>query len=174
MKKKDEILSMLYKLTVAVSELEDQAHVHVTNDVFPPDGAGTDFPRTGNDPVPRWRALVDEKATWALSVGSPLAAVLAELANVEVERVSGRAAALWPFLARIVAVCEAQVGDGWKADPGPVNDGVSIPQQLTVWMLLRSFLETPYSGMSTPGTNAWQALANRAAAWLRHLLDGAS
>jgi hypothetical protein len=60
-------------------------------------------------------------------------------------------------LARIVAVCEGQVGDGWKADP----DGIVL-ERVVQWLL------DPLS------RNDWKCVADRAAAWLRSLTDGAS
>ena len=195
MKKKDEILSMLYKLTVAVSELEDQAHVHVTNDVFPPDDpcghqweartregelkvytctlpTGHMIPRyhvyesseAGDVPVPQWRALVtlasaDTTGTWPYE--SALADILDHLVTVTNSGGSGEGCT--DALARIVAVAEREVGDGWKADPD--NWDRDWDDHVDIWIMLDALGVTE---------QRWMAVGDRAAAWLRDLMDGAS
>ena len=62
-------------------------------------------------PKPKWRQMVDESANipgpaYALS---NVLYLLSELCAPSMDAE--------PALARLVAVCEAQVGDGWQADP---------------------------------------------------------
>ena len=112
------------------------------------------------DPVPQWRASVDA-AKHFLTGEDPLVTVLRSLACVaddsKVTDVN---------LARIVAVAEGQVGDGWKADPydaGRPKGGVYDAEYL-IYAL----------AWTTPGDGRWRVLGDRAAAWLLSLLDGAS
>ena len=120
-------------------------------------------------PVPEWRRLVDLAAgrmdDWMLP--TPLGTVLDIFSYLEMyPRRTGDIIQL----ARLVAVCEAQVGDEWKANDPARNDGISH----SVWRLM-NFVQTPYAGEHRPTDNAWRALANRAAAWLRDLTeDGAA
>ena len=70
-------------------------------------------------------------------------------------------------LARIVARCEREIGDGWQADP---SGWVATP---ALHALLRCVAGVPTGpGTAWPETD-WQGLANAASAWLRDLTDGA-
>jgi hypothetical protein len=61
--------------------------------------------------VPQWRALVDAGLRH-LTREDPLVVVLRSLSNVADPTKDTTA-----NLARVVSICEAQVGDGWQADP---------------------------------------------------------
>lgn len=108
---------------------------------------------TDTEPVPQWRALVDEIVLDRDM--HPLAAVLYALHCLDVFPRARKS------LARIVAVCEAQVGDGWQADPDKVPPG----HWGITWLLAPLSHESP----------AWGTVADRAAAWLESLCtDGAA
>lgn len=107
-------------------------------------------------PVPQWRALVDA-ARHFLTGEEPLVAVLRSLACCVADDSKVTDANLASIL---VAVCEGQVGDGWKADPGRVPHG----HWGIAWLLAPLSHEPP----------DWVVVADRAAAWLRDLTDGAS
>ena len=104
-------------------------------------------------PKPKWRQMVNEEAEKSL-IGTPIGAVLYHLSHVA--NPSEYDAAF--ELANIIAVCEAQVGDGWKADP----DRVPVGHWGISWLLVTLSQEPP----------AWHVLGDRAAAWLRSLTDG--
>ena len=113
------------------------------------------------EPVPQWRVSVD---SWAESgvmgeAEDPLAAVLWLLHRVSLLQGVDHSEVA-DALARIVAVAEGQVGDGWKADPGRVPHG----HWGIAWLLAPLSHEPP----------DWVVVADRAAAWLRSLLDSAS
>lgn len=111
-------------------------------------------------PKPKWREMVDVDAiaTEAISdCRTPLAIVLdclSRLAHDEPLYAKGA-------LARIVVICEAQVGDGWQADPAawPMT-----PNLTTLLVYL-----TDRNGYGEP---RWHDLGNAASAWLRSLTDG--
>ena len=113
--------------------------------------------------VPEWRALVDEYA--AEDVPPQMAAlsyVLHDLAEVE------RGTDPRYALARIVARCEREIGDGWQADP---SGWVATP---ALHALLRCVAGVPTGpGTAWPETD-WQGLANAASAWLRDLTDASA
>ena len=104
------------------------------------------------EPVPQWRAVVDA-ARHFLTGEEPLVTVLRSLACVADD------SKVTDALARIVAVCEGQVGDGWKAYPGRVPHG----HWGIAWLLTPLSHEPPN----------WPVVADRSAAWLRSLTDGA-
>ena len=113
----------------------------------------TTCPCADPEPVPQWRALVDE-----VGLGTyvyPLAAVLRDVAYL-----AGGGLYERNVLAHTVAVAEGQVGDGWKADPGRVPHG----HWGIAWLLAPLSHEPPN----------WPVVADRSAAWLRSLTDGAS
>lgn len=113
-----------------------------------------DTPEPDPEPVPEWRALVNEvKLPRDLH---PLAAVLYDLHCLDVFPRAKKS------LARIVAVAEREVGDGWQADP---SGWVATPA-------LHALLRCAGPGTAWPETD-WQGLANAASAWLRDLTDGA-
>ena len=101
-------------------------------------------------PRAKWRQEVDD---WVAEVPYPLGSTLRELADLEygAEPTTVR-------LARIVAICEQEVGDGWRANP----DRVPVGHWGISWLLVTLSHEPP----------AWRVLGDRAAAWLRSLTDG--
>lgn len=101
-------------------------------------------------PKPKWRQEVDD---WVAEVPSSLGSTLRELADLEYGDDPTTVC-----LARIIAICEAQVGDGWEADPDRVPEG----HWGISWLLVPLSHEPP----------AWHVLGDRAAAWLRSLTDG--
>lgn len=103
-------------------------------------------------PKPKWREMVDALPRYV--TGTHLGAVLYHLshvANPDHYNVAEE-------LANIVVVCEAQVGDGWRADPERVHPGFWG----VAWLLVPLSHEPP----------DWAVVGNRAAAWLRSLTDG--
>lgn len=114
------------------------------------------------DPEPEWREWVTAQHDEVVgSRASALEDVLMCLS--EVERGTSKSYAL----ARIVARCEREVGDGWQADP---SGWVATP---ALHALLRCVAGVPTGpGTAWPETD-WQGLANAASAWLRDLTDGA-
>lgn len=99
-------------------------------------------------PKPKWREMVDLAVPYLTHV-DPLVVVLESLANVANPRKVTEA-----NLARIVAICEAQVGDGWQADPDDLTAN-SLP-----------FL------IACVADGNWKGLATSSATWLRSLTDG--
>ena len=104
-------------------------------------------------PKPKWRQMVNEEAEKSL-IGTPIGAVLYHLSHVANPSEYGAAFEL----ANIVAVCEAQVGDGWEADPERVHPGFWG----VAWLLVPLSHEPP----------DWTVVGDRSAAWLRSLTDG--
>ena len=112
-------------------------------------------------PKPKWREAVDERVGWAAGTPSPLGSTLRELADLEYGKVDSYADPTTVCLARIVAIAEAQVGDGWQADPDEWwGDTV------TMHGLLERLACLEYEFAD------WQGLGHAAAAWLRSLTDG--
>lgn len=120
------------------------------------------------EPVPEWRRLVDDHIhsgghVTHSTTGKALSAVLSHLAYLadtdETESTTVRLT-----LACVVAVCEAQVGDHWQANP---PDEVRPPVDLE--LLLRCPV-TPQAKAFEYATN-WKRLATYAAAWLRDLTE---
>ena len=106
---------------------------------------------------PKWREIIDltARSITARSVFTdvdPLADVLSALS----ELAAGDDVTV--SLAQVVAICEAQVGDGWQADPERVHPGFWG----VAWLLVPLSHEPP----------DWAVVGNRAAAWLRSLTDG--
>lgn len=100
-------------------------------------------------PKPKWRESVDRCVKAFPS--DPLGDVLMHLSALSAPKADD-ATREW-HLANIIAVCEAQVGDGWQADPDRVPEG----HWGFSWLLVPLSQEPP----------AWHVLGNRAAAWLR-------
>lgn len=117
-------------------------------------------PEPDPEPVPEWREWVTAQHDEVVgSRASALEDVLMCLSEVE------RGASKNYALARIIAVCEAQVGGGWQADP---SGWVATP---ALHALLRCVAGVPTGpGTAWPETD-WQGLANAASAWLRDLTD---
>ena len=111
-------------------------------------------------PKPKWRELVDEAAAAANRhwLQEPLASTLYHLhLAAAYERAEPH-----EHLANVIAICEAQVGDGWRADPDRANFG-NDPKTV-MWLLdslVRYFEPANYRNTG-----------NRAAYWLRDLCDG--
>ena len=110
------------------------------------------------EPVPQWREWVTAQHDEVVSSrASALEDVLMCLSEVE------RGASKNYALARIVARCEREVGDGWQADP---SGWVATP---ALHALLRCVAGVPTGpGTAWPETD-WQGLANAASAWLRDI-----
>ena len=109
-------------------------------------------------PNPKWRQMVNEARAALLDEFKqpPLPTVLSDLADIADNENDPR-----DSLARIIAVCEAQVGDGWQADPDDWPDSWDDP--VDVWSLLDALCDTE---------DKWQSIGDRAATWLRSLTDG--
>lgn len=117
--------------------------------------------------VPRWRRLVDEQDLYP---EPPLPAVLYDLSwlagatDTESGKVRDRES-----LARIIAVCEREVGDGWQADPDfprvrcSRNDGGPC-----------SDVQCLIDALAKEEQSRWMVLAGRAAAWLAKLTGEAA
>lgn len=105
-----------------------------------------------DQPKPKWRQMVNKEAEKPL-IGTPIGAVLYHLSHVANPNKYDAAFEL----ADIIAVCEAQVGDGWQADPERVHPGFWG----VAWLLVPLSHEPP----------DWAVVGNRAAAWLRSLKD---
>ena len=118
------------------------------------------FPRVTPDPVPEWRRLVDAMPPKPFAERHPLAEILERLAVLDEYSDTGvDETRLYQMnIARIVAVCEQQVGDGWQADPDVVPRG----HWGIAWLLVPLSHEPP----------GWTMVGNRAAAWLRDLTEG--
>ena len=112
-------------------------------------------------PVPEWRALVTAQHDEVVgSRASALEDVLMCLSEVE------RGASKNYALARIIAVAEREVGDGWQADPDRTyRDG----EMNALW------LNDALGLWNKSGNARWKVLGCRAADWLRDLTeDGAA
>jgi hypothetical protein len=112
------------------------------------------------EPVPEWRRLVDAMPPKPFAERHPLAEILERLAVLDEYSDTGvDETRLYQMnIARIVAVCEQQVGDGWQADPDVVPRG----HWGIAWLLVPLSHEPP----------GWTMVGNRAAAWLRDLTEG--
>ena len=109
-------------------------------------------------PVPEWRALVNEvRLPRDLH---PLAAVFYDLHCLDVFPLAKKS------LARIIAVAEREVGDGWQVDPDRTyRDG----EMNALW------LNDALGLWNKSGNARWKVLGCRAADWLRDLTeDGAA
>lgn len=110
-------------------------------------------------PKPRWRELVGQAAK--VVTDNPLEGVLK---NLSVIAYNPSPEGLEWNLARIVAVAEAQVGDGWEADPDSTAYGCAEQDVYDVFILL-----DPLANLT--GSLCWKHVGDRAAAWLRSLTD---
>ena len=119
-------------------------------------------------PKPKWREAVDERFGWAAGTPSPLGSTLRELADLEYGKVDSYADPTTVCLARIVAICEQEVGDGWQADPDEWGDTVTMHDLLG----RLACLEYDDHAMRLGKVTDWQGLGHAAAAWLRSLTDG--
>ena len=108
-----------------------------------------------DSPKPKWRQIADRWSWTALHIPTEqdaLASVLYSLGGI----CAGKVDANW--LGKIIAICEAQVGDGWQADPERVHPGFWG----VAWLLVPLSHEPP----------DWAVVGHRSAAWLRSLTDG--
>ena len=106
-------------------------------------------PEPDPEPVPEWREWVTAQHDEVVgSRASALEDVLMCLSEVE------RGASKNYALARIVARCEREVGDGWQADH---SEWPMTPNMYTLLTYLTD--------------SKWRRLANAASAWLRDLTD---
>ena len=123
-------------------------------------------PQGQPDPVPEWRQFVDASPAWIKQAHRDdpraLAWTLENLAQVALEEEVPRT------LARIVAICEAKVGDGWHAEPHRYDEATP----LSAWGLLFAFRSG--GGEKRPTRSDWEALAEHAAAWLRDITEATS
>ena len=119
-------------------------------------------------PRAKWREDVDERLGWAAELPSPLGSTLRELADLEYGKVDSYADPTTVCLARIVAICEQEVGDGWQADPDEWGDTVTMHDLLG----RLACLEYDDHAMRLGKVTDWQGLGHAAAAWLRSLTDG--
>ena len=103
-------------------------------------------------PKPKWREAVDFTARSIFTDVDPLADVLSALS------VLAAGDDVVDSLAHVVAICEAQVGDGWQAYPERVHPG----HWGIAWLLVPLSHEPP----------DWTVVGDRSAAWLRSLTDG--
>ena len=111
-------------------------------------------------PKPKWREMVDE-ADVPLGHGDPLSEVLFRLSEIAALKVPAK---WWSHLARIIAICEAQVGDGWQADPDLGGHRVTLAN------LMRRLAVYEETGREL--LVDWQGLGHAAAAWLCSLTGG--
>ena len=102
-------------------------------------------------PKPKWREMVTEEYDALLDEFKQpsLPTVLAAITSISWDEDEGPQ----DGLARIVAVCEREVGDGWQADPERVHSGFWG----VAWLLVPLSHEPP----------DWAVVGDRAAAWLR-------
>ena len=103
------------------------------------------------EPVPEWRRLVD--GTRCATASDPLASVLLNLGRIQMY---GADESHTLRLAQIIAVCEAQVGNGWQADPD--EDPID-----------HRHVDVLIHALAT--VHRWKRVGNRAAAWLCDLTE---
>ena len=116
-------------------------------------------------PKPKWREMVNEARAALLDEFKqpPLPTVLSDLADIADNENDPR-----DSLARIIAICEDKVGDGWQADPDEWGDTVTMHDLLG----RLACLEYDDHAMRLGKVTDWQGLGHVAAAWLRSLTDG--
>lgn len=120
-------------------------------------------------PKPRWRGMVDEAADELLDEFKqpPLATVLSDLAEIARGEYDPQ-----DYLARIVAICEAQVGGGWQSDPYVWGGTITLQHLLS---RLSCFGEDEHTFAPTGPDVDWEGLGHAVAHWLRDLTeDGAA
>ena len=116
------------------------------------------------EPVPEWRRLVNEHSRHV--GGDPLYIALDAITTIQRGIDALSTDSRKANLARIVAVAEAQVGDGWQADPLRC-----FSRQHSAWKLLGRFGR---KGIDAPSVTDWMDLADAASHWLCDLTqDGA-
>ena len=108
------------------------------------------------EPVPQWRVLVDEvKLPRDLH---PLAAVLYDLHCLDVFPRAKKS------LARIIAVAEREVGDGWQVEPDLIR--MCHPDRRD-----RCDLDCLIDALTKDGESRWTVLGGRTAAWLKAITE---
>ena len=112
-------------------------------------------------PAPQWRKRVDDLHPKGVS-GSHLGAALYHLSHVANPGHYDVA----EELANVVVVAEVAVGNGWRADPDDLRRGLFESSETTGVMFIAEALTNFYEPSN------WRVAGNRAAAWLRHILDG--
>ena len=119
--------------------------------------------------VPKWRQLVDT-AIPTRGYLTTLAGVLAEVLSVaEADaEFGGRGPIIEGCLARIVAVCEREVGDGWHAEPDYNHHPGQGISRCNIECLIYALAWT------TAGKSRWRVLGSRAASWLAALTGDVS
>ena len=105
---------------------------------------------------PKWREMVDDYAPLYGHSYHAMSNALKSLSFIADPLCSEEDVA--HNLARTVALCEAQVGDGWQADPERVHPGFWG----IAWLLVPLSHEPP----------DWAVVGDRSAAWMRSLTDG--
>lgn len=111
-------------------------------------------------PAPQWRKRVDALHPKGVS-GSHLGAALYHLSHVANPGHYDVA----EELANVVVVAEVAVGNGWRADPDDLRRGFESSETTGVL-----FIAEALTNFYEPSN--WKVAGNRAAAWLRHILDG--
>ena len=112
-------------------------------------------------PRAKWRKRVDAlhpKGVWGSHLGAALYH-LSHVANPGHYDVAEE-------LANVVVVAEVAVGNGWRADPDDLRRGLFESSETTGVMFIAEALTNFYEPSN------WRVAGNRAAAWLRHILDG--
>ena len=108
------------------------------------------------EPVPQWRVLVDEvKLPRDLH---PLAAVLYDLHCLDVFPRAKKS------LARIIAVAEREVGDGWQVEPDLIR--MCHPDRRD-----RCDLDCLIDALTKDGESRWTVLGGRTAAWWKAITE---
>ena len=117
-------------------------------------------------PVPEWRRLVNiERDNIGESDAGALSDVLRYLGDLSSKTLDEHPCyEPSATLARIIAVAEGQVGDGWQADPdrARLHAGVDV-----VTSLLNRITKWP---IGSPPIIDWEDLGHGAAEWLRDLI----
>ena len=112
-------------------------------------------------PAPQWRKRVDALHPRGVT-GTHLGAALYHLSHVANPGHYDVA----EELANVVVVAEVAVGNGWRADPDDLRRGLFESSETTGVMFIAEALTNFYEPSN------WRVAGNRAAAWLRHILDG--
>ena len=110
------------------------------------------------DSPPEWRKRVDALHPKGVT-GTHLGAALYHLSHVANPGHYDVA----EELANVVVVAEVAVGDGWRADPDDLRRGFESSETTGVLFIAEALVYEPSN---------WKVAGNRAAAWLRHILDG--
>ena len=108
--------------------------------------------------VPKWRVLANAGVR-SLTSEDPLTVVLRSLANVaDPNKVTSA------NLARIIAVAEREVGDGWQVEPDLIR--MCHPDRRD-----RCDLDCLIDALTKDGESRWTVLGGRTAAWLKAITE---